>query len=162
MSALSRLLLTAALGVSALGAACAPATAAPAKAPATAPAKAPAAAAPKASGPLRAYKGPEGELVVMVEVSDGAEMLVHLRKIGGDLEGKTLRYLLEDRGDGNKDVYLNKKRGSKTYRSSILTARNSQWDFYHPTNGKIRFSLSYSEEASEKVKLDEVLAAYQP
>lgn len=153
--------LTKLLAAAALCAACAPAAAAPAS-KTTPPAAKTAAAAPKPSGPLRAYKGPEGEMVVMVEVNDGAEMLVHLRKIGGDLEGKTLLYLLEDRGEGNKDVFLNKKRGSKTYRSHILTARNNQWDFYHPTNGKIQFSISYSEEASEKVKIDEVLAAYKP
>lgn len=130
-----------------------PAKAAPAKA---------APAAPKASGPVKAYKGPEGELVVMVEVNDSKEMLVHLQKIGGDLEGKTLLYLFEDRGDGNKDVYVNKKRGSKTYRSVILTARENQWDFYHPTKGTTHFSIRYSEEASEKVKLDDVLAGYKP
>jgi hypothetical protein len=98
----------------------------------------------------------------MVEVNDSKEMLVHLQKIGGDLEGKTLLYLFEDRGDGDKDVYLDKKRGSKTYRSVILTARDSQWDFYHPTKGTTHFSIRYSEEASEKVKLDDVLAAYKP
>lgn len=127
-----------------------------------APAKTAAKAAPTASGPLRAYKGPEGEMVVMVEANDGKEMLVHLRKVGGDLDGKTLLYLLEDRGDGNKDVYINKKRGSKTYRSVILTARNNSWDFYYPDNHKVQFSVYYSEEASEKVKIDEVLAAYKP
>lgn len=161
MKALGKLLV-----IAALGAACGPAAAAPAKTAPTTPAKtagkATPAAAPKASGPVRAYKGPEGELVVLVEANEGTEMLVHLRKIGGDLEGKTLLYLLEDRGNGNKDVYVNKKRGSKTYRSTMLTARDGRWDFYHPTNGKIQFSISYSEEASEKVKLDEVLAAYQP
>lgn len=130
-----------------------------AKAPA---AKTAAKPAPKASGPLRAYKGPEGEMIVMVEVNDGKEMLVHLRKVGGDLDGKSLLYLLEDRGDGNKDVYINKKRGSKTYRSVILTARNNSWDFYYPDNHKVQFSVYYSEAASEKVTIDEVLAAYKP
>lgn len=118
--------------------------------------------APKASGPVKAFKGPEGELVVMVEANDGKEMLVHLKNLGGDLEGKTLLYLLEDRGEGNKDVYLDKKRGSKTYRSYLLTSRDGRWDFYHPTNAKVQLSLRYSEEASEKIKLDEVLAGYKP
>lgn len=131
-----------------------------AKAPAAKTAAKP--AAPKASGPLRAYKGPEGEMIVMVEVNEGKEMLVHLRKVGGDLDGKSLLYLLEDRGDGNKDVYVNKKRGSKTYRSVILTARNNRWDFYYPDNHKVQFSVYYSEAASEKVTVDEVLAAYKP
>lgn len=133
----------------------------PAKPAPTAPAKA-APAAPKASGPVKAFKGPEGELVVMVEANDGKEMLVYFKNLGGDLEGKTLLYLLEDRGEGNKDVYLNKKRGSKTYRSYLLTSRNGSWDFYHPTNAKVQLALRYSEEASEKVKLDDVLAGYKP
>lgn len=118
--------------------------------------------APQASGPVKAFKGPEGELVVMVEANDGKEMLVYLKNLGGDLEGKTLLYLLEDRGAGNKDVYLDKKRGSKTYRSYLLTSRDGRWDFYHPTNAKVQLSLRYSEEASEKIKLDEVLAGYKP
>lgn len=118
--------------------------------------------APQASGPVKAFKGPEGELVVMVEANDGKEMFVHLKNLGGDLEGKTLLYLLEDRGEGNKDVYLTKKRGSKTYRSYLLTSRDGRWDFYHPTNAKVQLSLRYSEEASAKIKLDEVLAGYKP
>ncbi len=133
----------------------------PAKPAPAAPAKA-APATPKASGPVKAFKGPEGELIALVEASDGKEMLVYCKNLGGDLEGKTLLYLLEDRGDGNKDVYLNKKRGSKTYRSYLLTSRDGRWDFYHPTNAKVRLSLRYSEEASEKLTLDEVLAGYKP
>jgi hypothetical protein len=119
-------------------------------------------ARPEPSGPLRAYKGPEGELVVMVEVSDGKEMLVHFRNLGKDLEGKTLLYLYEDLGRGNKSVYINKKRGSKTYRSYMLVARDRGWDFIHPSNPKIQFAISYSEEASQKFKLEDVLNGYKP
>ena len=35
------------------------------------------------SGPLKAYKGPEGELVVMVEINDSKEMLVYFKSSGG-------------------------------------------------------------------------------
>ncbi len=161
MKALTRLL-TSLTAASLLCAACAPAAiAAPDKPAKTAPAQ-PTAGAPKASGVLKAYKGPEGELVVMVEVNEGKEMLVYLKNLGGDLEGKALLYLLEDRGDGNKDVFLNKKRGSKWYRSHLLSARDNRWEFYHPTNFKIQLQLRYSEEASGKLKLDDVLAAYKP
>jgi hypothetical protein len=117
---------------------------------------------PTPSGILKAYKGPEGEQIVMVEVNDSKEMLVFFKKVGGDLEGKALLYLLEDRGDGNKDVYLNKKRGSKTYRSVLLSARDGQWEFYYPGKAKVQFVIRYSEEASEKIKIDDVLAAYKP
>ena len=117
---------------------------------------------PVPSAPLKAYKGPEGEVIVMVVVNDSKEMLVHFKNLGGDLEGKTLLYLFEDQGRGRKEVYLNKKRGSKTYRSIMLSARDNRWEFYHPTDPKIQFSLSYSEKATEETKLDHVLNAYQP
>ena len=47
------------------------------------------------SGPLKAYNGPEGELVVMVEINDGKEMLVYFKNLDNTLDGKTLRYMLE-------------------------------------------------------------------
>jgi hypothetical protein len=119
-------------------------------------------AKPVPSAPLKAYKGPETEVVVMVEVNDGKQMLVHFKGLGGDLEGKTLLYLLEDQGNGNKTVYIDKKRGSKTYRSVMLDARDNHWQFYHPTNFKNQFGLSFSEEQSGKIKVDDVLAAYKP
>jgi hypothetical protein len=124
--------------------------------PAAAPAR------PEPSGPLRAYKGPVGELIVMVEANDGKEMLVHFRNLGKDLDGKTLLYLHEDLGRGNKSVYINKKRGSKTYRSYLLTSRDGGWNFHHPTNFKIEFAISYSEEATQKFKLEDVLNGYKP
>ncbi len=117
---------------------------------------------PKPSGPLRGYKGPEGQIVVMVPVNDDHEMLVHLRNLGGDLEGKTLLYEVDDMGHNSKDIYVTKKRGSKTYRSILLTERDGDWHFYHPTNFKVEFEIVYSEAASEKYKLDDVMNAYKP
>jgi hypothetical protein len=116
---------------------------------------------PVPSGALKAYKGPEGEIIVMVEVNDGKEMLVHYQKVGGGLDGKTLRYLLEDTGK-DKNVYLNYKRGSKWYRTYVLSARERQWEFYHPTKSAVKFSITYSESASEKYKLEDVIKAYKP
>ena len=75
------------------------------------------------SGPLKAYKGSEGEIVVMVEISDGKEMLVYFKNTGGTAEGKTLRYLFEDLGKGDKTVYINVKRARRrTARSSRARA----------------------------------------
>ena len=124
----------------------------------------PALAAPKLtpSAPLKAYKGPEGELIIMVEVNDGAEMLVQFKNIGGPFEGKALLYLVDDQGKGRKDVYVDKKRGSKTYRSYVLSLRDGTWELYHPGKPGTHFSLRYSEAASEKLKIDDVLKAYQP
>lgn len=117
---------------------------------------------PKASGALKAYKGPEGELVVMIEVNDGKEMLVHFKNIGKELEGQTRLYLFADKGDGDKQVFLNKKRGSKWYESTILSARNNRWSFYHPEKAGTTFGLSYSEKDSEKFKAEDIISGYKP
>jgi hypothetical protein len=141
---------------------CGLAAAAPAPALAEAPNPvAPATGTPVPSGALKAYKGPEGEIIVMVEVNDSKEMLVHYKNVGGGLDGKTLRYLLEDRGNG-KTVYLNYKRGSKWHRTNILYSRDRRWEFYHPTKSGVQFDITYSESTSEKFKLEDVIKAYKP
>ncbi len=119
-------------------------------------------AAPTVSGPVRAYQGPEGALVVMVEINDSKEMLVHFKKVGGALEGKTLRYLLDDEGSGKKTVYLNKKRGSKITRAVVLLCRDYHWTLYYPGDADTTWSLRYSERNSESIKVEDVLAGYQP
>jgi len=106
-----------------------------------------------ASGVVKAYKGPEGAIVVMLEINDGKEMLVHFKKIGGELEGKTLRHLYEDLGEGKKNVYLDHKRGSKPYRTYLASARDNQWEVYLPGTNK-HFELSYSESLSDQFKAD--------
>jgi hypothetical protein len=118
-------------------------------------------AGPKASGPLKAYKGPEGEIVIMVEVNDGKEIVVQFKKTGGELEGKTKLYLYEDVGHGDKNVFYNTKRGSKTYRSVVLTARDNDWTLYVPGKNQ-DLHLSYSEQLSQDTKAEDVLAAYKP
>lgn len=117
--------------------------------------------APVPSGPLRAYKGPEGEVIAMVEVNDSKQMLVHFKNMGGNLEGKTLLYLFEDRGD-DKTVYVDKKRGSKTYRSIVLSASDRSWEFFHPSKPNTHFHISYSEAATKEIRLEDVLKAYKP
>jgi len=116
---------------------------------------------PVASGPLKAFKGPEGELIAMLDISDGKEMLVHFKNLGGELEGKTLRYWVEDLGNGNKNIYVNVKHGSKTSRSNVLVAREGRWSFYHPIKN-LNFNLSYSEQASQQLTARDVLKAYKP
>jgi hypothetical protein len=111
------------------------------------------------TGLLKAYKGPDGLLVAMVEINRGKEMLVHFRNDGGDLEGKTLRYLYEDLGQGNKTVYLDWQRGSKPYRRVLLSSRDHRWELFHPNKPNTHFELRYSEEASEKFKIDDIIKA---
>ncbi len=113
------------------------------------------------SAALKAYKGPEGQIVAMVEVNDSTEMLVYFKNLDPELDGKTLRYLLEVHSD-SKTVFINKKRGSKTYRSIMLTARDGHWDFQHPTKFAVHFALSYSESASAAIKVEDVVNAYKP
>ena len=115
-----------------------------------------------ATGPVKAYRGPEGEVVAMLEISDGKEMLVHFRNLDTTLDGKTLRYLIADTGHGNKDVYIVKKRGSKTYRSIMLSSRDRQWTFVHPTNHTVTFDLRYTDEWSAKIKADDIIKALSP
>jgi hypothetical protein len=119
-------------------------------------------ARPTPSGVVKAYKGPEGEVIAMLEVNDGKQMLVYCKNLGGDLDGKSLLYLLEDLGNGDKNVYLDKKRGSKTYRSMILTARDNRWTFYHPTKSGTELAIRYSEKESGDLKIDDIVKAYKP
>jgi len=112
-----------------------------------------------ATGPVKAYVGPEGEVIAMLEISDGKEMLVHFQHLDTALDGKTLRYLIQNTGHGDKEVYIVKKRGSKTYHSIMLTSRDREWTFVHPIKHEITFELRYSEEWSGKIKPDEIIKA---
>jgi hypothetical protein len=105
------------------------------------------------TGPVKAYKGPEGQIVAMLEISDGKEMLVHFRNLDTTLDGKTLRYQIEDQGHGDKNVYIVKKRGSKTYQSMMLVLRDHAWTFFHPTKADVHFDLAYSEDQSAKMSV---------
>jgi hypothetical protein len=116
----------------------------------------------KPSSAVKAYKGAEGEVIAVVEVNDSKEMLVHFRGVGSDLDGKTQLWLFEDRGGDRKEVYRMKKRGSKTYRAYILTEyERGSWLFINPNKNQ-SYRVYYSEAESKKIKVDEVVAAYQP
>lgn len=123
---------------------------------------APAAKRPVPSGPLKAYRGPEGELIVMVEVNDSKQMLVYFKNLGGPLEGKSALYLFEDHGRGSKEVFFNRKRGSKTYRHIVLDASDNKWRFFYPDRFKTQFAITYSLKDSQQLKINDVLSAYQP
>jgi hypothetical protein len=118
-------------------------------------------AKPVPSSRLKAYKGPEGEVVALVEANNSKQMLVYFKNVDG-LDGKTLLYDYEDLGEHGKNVFVDKKRGSKTYRSTMLVQRDGGWEFYHPDKSSVHFYLTYSDEASGKIKVDDVLAAYKP
>ncbi len=117
---------------------------------------------PVPSGPSKAFKGPEGEIITMVEANDSKQMLVHFKNVGGEIDGMAKLYEFEDDGKGRKGVFTNKKRGSKTERFYILTARDGVWRFYHPTKKSTEFNLKYSELDSEKMKVNDILNVFKP
>jgi hypothetical protein len=119
---------------------------------------------PVPSGKVKAYRGPEGELIVMLEVNKSAQVLVHYRKLGDDLDGKTFLYELEDLGDhGGHNAYVTKKRGSKTYRSYVLEEQgDGVWEFFHPEKSTKHFTIVYSEKDTESLTADDVMNAYHP
>jgi hypothetical protein len=118
---------------------------------------------PTPSGPLRAYKGSDGQIIVLVAANDGKQMLVHFKNVGSAVDGTTVLYSYEDLGDDKKTVFTTKKRGSKTYRSIMLTSDGEgRWNFTDPAKTSTHFTIRYSEEASRGITIDEVLAAYRP
>ncbi len=117
---------------------------------------------PVASGPLKAYVGPEGEVVALVPVNDSKDVLVYFRKISG-LDGTTLLYTNEDLGEDRRQIYVTKKRGSKTYRSIMLTDYSpGRWLFINPVKTSEHFKIRYSESTTQSIKPDEVINAYKP
>lgn len=114
------------------------------------------------SGVVKAYTGPEGELVVMLEINAGRQMLVHFKNFGGALEGTTRRYLLDDLGHGKKDVYLQWKRGSKTYRRFVASARNGRWELYPPDKPSAQIELRFAEAASAKFTYEDLVKTLKP
>jgi hypothetical protein len=117
---------------------------------------------PNPSGPLKAYKGPEGQVVVMILVNDDKQMLVHLQGLGGELERKTLLYNVEQLGHDSKNIYETRKRGSKNIQWNVLTERDGHWQFYHPKKSGTGFRVAYSESASSSFKVEDILKAYKP
>lgn|GEM_PF-1909300 len=120
---------------------------------------------PIQTSPVKAFRGPEGELVVMVEVNESKEMLVFFKNIGvnGDeFEGKTRLYQFTDNGRQGKDIFYNKKRGSKTIQYVVLNQNNDHWTLAHPLKPAQTISLTYSQKDSEVTKFEDILKAYQP
>jgi hypothetical protein len=120
-------------------------------------------ARPVPSSALKAYRGPEGETVALVEVNDSKQMLVYFKSVGHGLDGTAALYTYEDLGEDRKTVFVTKKRGSKTYRAVVLvSAGRGAWTFIHPAKPSNHFEVHYSEKASQQIQVDEVLAAYHP
>lgn len=120
-------------------------------------------ARPVPSSALKAYVGPEGETVALVEVNDSKQMLVYFKRVGHGLDGTAALYSYEDLGDDRKTVFVTKKRGSKTYRAVVLASSGrGGWTFIHPAKPSDHFEVHYSEKTTQQIQVDEVLAAYHP
>lgn len=117
---------------------------------------------PVPSGPLKAFSGGEGRVITMVEVNDGKEMLVHFKGLGGEVEGKTRLYTINNEGRGKMSLTWQKKRGSKWLTLYIAEYRDDHWKIFNPVKSGFDFNLSYSEKESEKMKVEDVLEAYKP
>jgi len=120
---------------------------------------------PVPNGPLKVFRGPEGELIGMVEVNQSKEMLVHFKNIGGELEGKSKLYLYADNGRQGKEVFFNHQwRKSKTRPWVVLSSSDrGGWQFANPSKGSTQsFSVSYSQSDTDKLKIEDVLKAYNP
>lgn len=118
---------------------------------------------PAPSGPLKAYKGPEGELVAIVPVNDNKQALVLFRGLGGGIDGTARLYEYEDLGNDRKTVYWNKKFGSKAHRAYVLTDyERGSWTFINPADTKTSFRVYYDEPSSKQIKVEDVVNAYKP
>jgi hypothetical protein len=117
---------------------------------------------PSPSGPLKAYKGPEGQVIVMMLVNGDKQMLVHFRGLGDELEARTMLYDVERVGRDRTSIYETRKRGSKDIHWNVLVERDGHWQFYHPRKSGTVFRLAYSESASSSFKTEDVLNAYKP
>lgn len=115
------------------------------------------------SSALKAYRGPEGETLALVEVNDSKQMLVYFKSVGHGLDGTAQLYSYEDLGEDRKSVFALKKRGSKTYRAFVLlSAGRGAWTFIHPAKTSDHIVVHYAEKVSQQITVDEVLAAYHP
>lgn len=120
-------------------------------------------ARPAPSSALKAYRGPEGETIALVEVNDSKQVLVYFKTVGGGLDGTARLYTYEDLGEDRKSAFTSKKRGSKTYRAFVLISEGrGGWTFIHPAKPSNHIAVRYSEQASQQITVDEVLAAYHP
>lgn len=119
---------------------------------------------PLPNGPLKVFRGPEGELIGMVEVNQAKQMLVHFKNIGGDLDGKTKMYEFADNGRQGKEVYfIHQWRKSKTRPWIVLAYTDGAWKFANPSPGSTQtFRLTYSQSDTDKMKLEDVVNSYKP
>lgn len=113
------------------------------------------------SGPVKVFKGPEGELVAMVEITGGKEMLVQLRNVAGH-DARSRRYLVEDLGNGRRSVYLDWKRGSKPYRRVLLASYDRVWRLFPPNRPTDEVPLRFSEPDTAKTKVEDIVKALAP
>jgi hypothetical protein len=118
---------------------------------------------PVASSKVKAYKGAEGEVVAVLEVNSSKQVLVFFKKVSSALDGTSRLYEYEDKGNDNKEIYWNKKQGSKTQRAFVLTEyEHGSWLFINPIKTSENYRVAFSESETQAIKVDDVLAGYKP
>lgn len=110
-----------------------------------------------AQGAPKVFKGPEGQKITLLELSDDARMLVKFENVGGTEESKAIVYQWEHSSPGREEVFFEKKKGSKMKHIVLLAKRENHWIFAHPSRPGIEFDLKYSEEESKKIHLEDLL-----
>lgn len=111
----------------------------------------------KPSGVLKSFEGPEGEIITMIEVNEGKEMVVNFKKLGGDLEGQSRIYKIGESGRNDINVFWEVKKGSKTQMRYLLEKQNDVWTFHNPANSR-SFRIYFSEKETKNQNLDQVLS----
>ena len=115
----------------------------------------------KPSNSAKAFVGPLGEKVEVLEVNDSKQLIARVSGVGGEWEGRTFVWDYNDRGD-SKEASFGIKRGSKTETYNALVFRQASWSLY-PQGGKNRdgIHLSYSKEDSSKTSTEDLIKAAQ-
>jgi hypothetical protein len=116
----------------------------------------------KPSTTAKVYRGPDGEVVTILEVNGSRQALVKLEGIGGDWDGKTFLWNLDDRGE-SRDLYFEKGKPGrkKTERYTPLAYRAGEWILVTPDHPR-EVELTYSKKDSKKITPQSVIEGYKP
>ncbi|MFN0061877.1 MAG: hypothetical protein ACKVPX_05095 [Myxococcaceae bacterium] len=118
------------------------------------------AAAPITPASLKAYKGPDGERVVVVRLAAPNEKDAFVQVSGTDsaLDGKTLKVEAAQPGDSDDLATYDLVKG----RYVVLTRRGDVWSIHLPAPKNRSVSLKYDDALTRESNADAVIKAYKP
>jgi hypothetical protein len=115
----------------------------------------------KGSSSPKVLLGNEGKRIDMLEVNDSKQVIVRFKNIGGQWEGKTFLWSMENSGPEDKDIFFEQKKGSKMQRHSPLLQRSGSWKLFVPEFPGKEISFHYSTLDSEKLQAKELIDSFQ-